>query len=166
MPDRVIKRVNDIGEQEGQSCDSDLQNCWREPYEWTDKVPEDDLEFWGILANDKAMALYPDISAELPGVELEEDEHKYQTETDKPKADFCDLADTVLHNAGINADNMLRKVQARVAAEMEQQGPALVEADEVEIVYKHLLAGGLKEQSMEYFLSYIMLLHYQSNLTV
>jgi hypothetical protein len=71
MPDRVIKRVHANGEQEGQGCKFRFTNHWREPYKWLDEVPEDNLEFQCLLNNDKEMALYPDISAELPGVELE-----------------------------------------------------------------------------------------------
>ena len=43
----------------------------KEPYEWTDSVPEDDPNFQGLLEDDEAP--FPDISAELPGVPLEED---------------------------------------------------------------------------------------------
>ena len=74
MPDRVIKCVNAIGQQEGQGRKFRFTNCWREPYAWTDEVPEDNPEFQGLLKNDEEMALNPDISADLPGVELEEDE--------------------------------------------------------------------------------------------
>ena len=39
-------------------------------YEWKDEVPEDDLDFQGLL---EEPAPYPNISRELPGVLLEED---------------------------------------------------------------------------------------------
>ena len=146
MPDQVIKRVNAIGEQEGQGRKFRFKSRRHEPYKWTDEVPKDNPVFQSLLSNDEEMALYPDISAELPGVELEEDECNYQTTTDKPKAEFHDLAGSALHNAGINADNMLCAAQARVAAEVERQGPALVEANEDKVVYKitfNLLDAGL-----------------------
>ncbi len=72
MPDRVIKRVNAIGEREGQGRTFRFLNRCNEPYEWTDSVPEDDPEFQGLL-DDEEEAAYPEISAELPGVELEEE---------------------------------------------------------------------------------------------
>ncbi len=48
--------------------------------------------------------MYPDISAELPGVLLEEQEWDFQTLTDEPEPDFRDLAGDALYNAGIDAD--------------------------------------------------------------
>ena len=71
MPDRVIKRVNTIGLQEKQGRTFRFTNRSKEPYEWTDSVPEDDPNFQGLLEDDEAP--FPDISAELPGVPLEED---------------------------------------------------------------------------------------------
>ena len=41
MPDRVIKRVNTIGEREGQGRTFRFLNRRKEPYEWTDSVPDD-----------------------------------------------------------------------------------------------------------------------------
>ena len=66
MPDRIIKRVNSIGSREKQGC------TFRFTYEWTDSVPEDDPDFQGLLEDDEAP--FPDISTELPGVPLEEEE--------------------------------------------------------------------------------------------
>jgi hypothetical protein len=82
------------------------------------------------------MAVYPDISAELPGVDLEEDEQEYQMVMDKPKPDFWDLAGAALHNVGINAEDMLRAARAQAADKAQWQGPALVEANEDRFVYK------------------------------
>jgi hypothetical protein len=82
------------------------------------------------------MAVYPDISVELPGVDLEEDEQEYQMVMDKPKPDFWDLAGAALHNAGINAQDMLCAARAQAANKVQWQGPALVKADEDKIVYK------------------------------
>ena len=65
MPDRVIKRVNQIGAKEKQGRTFRFLNQQAEPYEWTDKVPEDDLEFQGLL-DEEEMAPYPDISAQPP----------------------------------------------------------------------------------------------------
>ena len=136
MPDQVIKRVNAIGGQEGQGREFRFTNRWCKPYEWTDELPEDNPELQGLLNNDEEMVLYLDISAELPGVELEEDECKYQTVTNNPEVDFCDLANAGLHNAGINADSAVQAVQARAGAEVQWRGSALAEADEDKIIYK------------------------------
>ena len=65
MPDRVIKRVNDIGLREKQGRTFRFLNRRGEPYEWTDSVPDDDPEFQGLL-EDEEEAAYPNISAEPP----------------------------------------------------------------------------------------------------
>ena len=104
MPDRVIKQVDTIGEREGQGRAFRFLNRRKEPYEWTDCVPEDDPEFQGLLENDDK-ALYPDISAELPGVVLEIEERDFTPVMDQPEEDFRDLAGAALHNAGINVDH-------------------------------------------------------------
>jgi hypothetical protein len=72
-PDQVIKHVNAIGAWEGQGRAFRFLNWSWDPYEWTDEVPEDNPDFQGLLDNKEEEAIYPDISAELPGVELEED---------------------------------------------------------------------------------------------
>jgi hypothetical protein len=135
MPDRVIKRVNAIGLRQKQGRAFRFVNRRGEPYEWTDEVPEDDPEFQGLLDEGDDTAVYPDINAELPGVELEEEEREYQAMTDDPDPDFRELADAALQNAGIDADAMLRQAQA-ADDENRAHGPALVEADEDELVYE------------------------------
>jgi hypothetical protein len=95
MPDRVIKCVNAIGQREGQGRAFRFVNQRREPYEWTDEVPKDDPEFQGLLDEGDASVVYPDISAELPGVELEDEERDYQTVMDD-EPDFRDQADAAL----------------------------------------------------------------------
>jgi hypothetical protein len=132
MPDRVIKRVNAIGERKGQGCTFRFLDRCKEPYKWTDSVPEDDPEFQGLL-DDKEEAANPEISAELPGVELEEEEPDFTPVTDEPEADFCDLAGAALHNAGINADDCIR---AALGAAAEHSAPAVIESNEDELVYK------------------------------
>ena len=52
MPDRVIKQVNTIGVGEGQGRTFRFLNRRKEPFEWTDSVPEDDPEFQGLLENE------------------------------------------------------------------------------------------------------------------
>jgi hypothetical protein len=136
MSDRVIRRVNPIGQRERQGRSFRFLNQQKEPFEWTDTVSEDNLEFQGLLEDDEESAPYPDISSELPGVELDEEEREFQAVLDKPKPDFQDMAAAALHNAGINADNRVRAAQALALADTERGGAALVEANEDEIVYK------------------------------
>jgi hypothetical protein len=49
MPDRVIKQVNAIGAREKQGREFRFLNRRKEPYEWTDEVPEDDPKFQGLF---------------------------------------------------------------------------------------------------------------------
>jgi hypothetical protein len=101
-----------------------------------DVVPEDDPKFQDLLEGGEEVTLYPDISAELPGVELEEKERECQTVPDKPEPDFCELAAAALHNTGIIADDSVRAAGALGATDMERGDAALAEADKDEIVYK------------------------------
>ena len=75
-------------------------NQQAEPYEWTDKVPEDDSELQGLLTKEDTTPNL-DISAEPPGVELESEESDFQLITDDPEPNFCELAAAALDNAGI-----------------------------------------------------------------
>jgi hypothetical protein len=106
MLDRVIKRVNAIGLREKQGRTFRFLNRRQEPYEWTDTVPEDDPKFQGLL-KDEDEAAYPNISAELPGVELESKEVDYTAVTNEPVPNFEQLAATALNNAGINPQDRL-----------------------------------------------------------
>jgi len=145
MPDRVIKRVNNIGLRNKQGRMFRFLNRRREPYKWTDSVPEDDPEFQGLL-EDAEEAAYPDISAEPPGVEIESEEADFSAVTDDPEPDFEQLAAAALDNAGINPQDRLHAAQAAhtaaeaaraaAAAAFEHRGPALVEANQDEIVYE------------------------------
>ena len=88
MPDSVIQRVNKIGEREMQGRTFRFLNRRGKPYEWTDTIPEDDPDFQGLLDETDDTAVYPDVSAELPGVELESEERDFQTILDEPEPDF------------------------------------------------------------------------------
>ena len=132
MPDHVIRQVNAIGKRESQGCAFRFLNRHGEPYEWTDEVPEDDPEFQGLLDEAENTAVYPNVSAELPGVALKEQERDFQTITEEPEPDFRDLAEAGLHNAGIDADTALQ----RAHLENAPRGPAVVEAEDDKIVYK------------------------------
>jgi hypothetical protein len=138
MPDRVIKRVNKIGEQEGQGQTFRFLNRQKQAYEWTDVVPEDDDDFQGLLEDKVEAAPYPDISAELPGVELDEEEREFQMILNEPEPDFRDMTAAALYNAGIDGDKTIRAGRARAlaAAHVVQRGAAVVEANENELVYE------------------------------
>jgi hypothetical protein len=136
MPDQVIKRGNQIGAKENQGRTFQFLNQRTEPYEWTDKVPEDDSEFQGLF-NEEEMAPYPDVSAEPPKVELESEESNFQLITDDPEPDFCELAAAALDNAGINPTERIQAARDRVAAVPAKSArPRLVKVNEVEIVYE------------------------------
>jgi hypothetical protein len=49
MPDSIIKRVNTIGQRKGQGQDFRFLNRRKDPYEWTDTVPDNDPDFQGLL---------------------------------------------------------------------------------------------------------------------
>jgi hypothetical protein len=76
---------------------------------------------------------FPDISAELPGVELESEERDFTPITDQPEEDFRDLAEAALHNAGIDAN---QRIRAALDAGTGQQAPAVIEPENIEIVYE------------------------------
>jgi hypothetical protein len=81
-PDRIIKRVNQIGLREKQGQTFWFLNRSKEAYKWTDTVTEDGLEFQGLLEEE---APFPNVSAKLPEVILKEDEEEdYQVATNKP----------------------------------------------------------------------------------
>jgi hypothetical protein len=109
-----------------------------EPYEWTNAVPEDKPEFQGLLEEEKPVA-YPEVSAKLTGVDLESEEADVQVVTDKPEPDFAELAVTALDNAGVDPANILQFAQdvvANTAPAAVAQLPAIVEANDKEVMYK------------------------------
>ena len=140
MPDRVSKQVNTIGLKEKQRHSFWFLNRWKEPYKWTDEVPKDDQEFQGLLKADKEeAAAYPNISVELPGVELASKDDNYSAITVEPAVDFHNSATAALSNVGINI--VARLCTARDLADAAAVAPhnstaALVEAGKDKIVYK------------------------------
>ena len=100
--------MNTIGLRERQGRDFRFLNRRKEQYEWTDEVPEDDLDFQGLL--DKP-APYPDLLAELPGVLLEDEDVDLQVIMDDPEPNFAELAAAALDNAGINTQDRLQAAQ-------------------------------------------------------
>ncbi len=96
-------------------------------------MPVDDPAFQGLLKEEEAV--YPNITAELPGVPLEEEVIDHQAVTDKDEPDFRVLAARGLDNANINPAAHLwaaRTTEAQPVA----PGPALIDANEDEIIYE------------------------------
>ncbi len=106
----------------------------------TDEVPEDDPEFQGLLEDKVEMAAYPAISAKMPGVELEEEEHNFQVVMDNPEPDFAALTAAALDNAGIDPHDRLHAtqqlLQQQAANPAPPTGAAMNEANEDKIVYE------------------------------
>ena len=101
LPDTVIAKVEDIGAKEGQGRDFRFTNRKNELFSWTDEVQEDDKEFQGLLEPEEA--LYPDISAELPGIELEwnQPDNPLNAVDEELELDFEQRAAGALANAAI-----------------------------------------------------------------
>jgi hypothetical protein len=133
MPTRVIKRVDTIGVREAQGQEFCFLNWNKDAFAWTDKVPADDPAFQGLLKGEEVVC--PDITAELPGVPLEEEVVDHRAVTDKDEPNFRVLVARALDNANINPAAHLRA--ARTAeAQPVAPGPAQIDANEDEIIYK------------------------------
>ncbi len=93
----------------------------------------DNPAFQGLLKEEEAV--YPDITAELPRVPLEEEVVDHRAVMDKDEPNFRVLAARALDNANINPGAHLRA--ARVAeAQPVAPDPILIDANEDEIIYK------------------------------
>jgi hypothetical protein len=88
MPNCIIKRVNAIGQREGQGREFRFLNQRRETFTWTNEVPEDKPKFQGLLENKDEEAVYPDILAELPGVTLEDKEDSPHAVIEEEETNF------------------------------------------------------------------------------
>ena len=64
---------------------------------------------------------------------MESEEHDFTPITDEPEEDFRDLAEAALHNAGIDAN---QRIWAALDAGTGQQAPAVIEPENIKIVYK------------------------------
>ncbi len=132
MPTRVIKWVDTIGVQDGQGQEFCFLNRNKDAFTWTDKVPADDPALQRLLKEEEAV--YPDITAELPGVPLEEEVIDQWAVMDKDEPNLRVLAARALDNANINPATHLRA--ARVAeAQPVTPGPAQIDANEDKIIY-------------------------------
>ena len=105
-----------------------------------DSVPKDDPEFQGLLEEE---AQFLDVSAEIPGVPLEEEEEEHQVFTDKLEPGFEELAAAALDNVEIGAEACMCDARAAtyaaeavaVAAAAHPDWPHLIKAFEEEIMY-------------------------------
>ena len=103
MPTSVITKVNKIGKKENQGKEFRFLNWNKEPFDWTDEIPDDDREFQGLLGEE---ATFPDISSKLPGVILEDElvdpttalEEEYEPVFEAKAAVALDNADIQLVN--------------------------------------------------------------------
>jgi hypothetical protein len=81
MPTRAIKRVDTIGAQEAQGREFHFLNRNKDAFTWTDEVLADNPAFQGLLKEEEAV--YPGITAEFPGVPLEEEVVDHRAVTDE-----------------------------------------------------------------------------------
>jgi hypothetical protein len=133
MPTRVIKWVDTIRVQEAQGREYRFLNRNKDAFTWKAEVPADNLTFQGLLKEEEAV--YPDITAELPGVPLEEEVVDHRAVTDEDEPNFRLLMARALDNANINPAAHLRA--ACVAkAQPVAPGPALIDANKDKIIYK------------------------------
>ncbi len=133
MPARVIKRVDTIGAQEAQGWEFRFLNWNKDAFTWTDEVPADNSAFQGILKEEEAV--YPNITAELPGVPLEEEVIDHRAVMDEDEPDFRVLVARALDNANIDPAAHLRAAHV-VEAQPVTPGPNLIDADEDKIIYE------------------------------
>ncbi len=113
MPTRVTKHVDMIGAQEAQGWEFCFLNRNKDAFTWTDKVPADNPAFQSLLKEEEAV--YPNITAVLPGVPLEEEVVDHWAVTGKDEPNFRVLADRALDNADINPAAHLRAARAAEA---------------------------------------------------
>jgi hypothetical protein len=130
MPQRIIKRVNKIGKCKKQGCNFCFLNRNKEELDWTDEVPADNPTLQGLLEEDgEQEAIYPNVTAELPGVPLEDDFKDGPAVVPDNEPDFWAMAARALKNAGIDQDARLQAAQnAPVAQVVPAEGPALINA--------------------------------------
>ena len=109
----VITKVNKIGKKENQGKEFRFLNRNKEPFDWTDEVPDDDGEFQGLLGEETP---FPDISSDLPGVILEDKLVGPTTALEEESEPaFEAKAAAALDNADIQVDKQLCAARTQVA---------------------------------------------------
>ena len=78
LPGRLIAKVEDIGNKQNPGREFRSTNRHKKLFGWTDEFQEDDNVFQGLLEPEEAA--YPDIPAELPGIELERNQTEDHTD--------------------------------------------------------------------------------------
>ena len=113
MPTAVIAKVNNISKKDNQGKEFRFLNQNKEPFDWTDEVPDNDGEFQGLLGEE---ATFSDISSELPGVILKDElvGHTIALDEETEPA-FEAKAAAALDNSDIQVDEQLRASQTQVA---------------------------------------------------
>ncbi len=138
MPSCIIRRINVIGLREKQGWEFHFVNRNKEPYEWTDEIPDSDPNFQGLLEEEEEVTVHPDITAELPGVTLEDKMLNTAAVVEGDKPDFQDLAAIALNNVGIITQELVQAARAAAAAPipLSAGGLAIVDAEKDEIIYE------------------------------
>jgi hypothetical protein len=132
MPTRVIKWVDTIGAREAQGWEFHFLNWNKDTFTWTDEVLADNPVFQDLLKEEEAV--YPDITAELPGVPLEKEIVDHRAVMDKDEPNFRVLTARVLDNANINPATHLWATHA-AEAQPVTPGPTMIDANEDKIIY-------------------------------
>lgn len=104
MPKSIIVRVNYIGKREKQGRRFVFANRNRKDFDWSDEVPIDDQRFQGLLMLEP-VAQYPDVPAELPGIEMEDEDGERPAVEDEEQPDEAGQAQLALENAGLGDGN-------------------------------------------------------------
>jgi hypothetical protein len=133
MPTRVIKWVDTIGGQEAQGREFRFLYWNKDAFTWTDKVPADDPTFQGLLEEEEAV--YPNITAELPGMPQEEEVVEHRAVMDEDEPNFRVLVARALDSTNIDPAAHLQAARA-AEAQPVRPGPALIDADEDKIIYE------------------------------
>jgi hypothetical protein len=139
MPSCIIKGIDRIGLRKKQGREFRFVNQNKERYELTDEILEDDPNFQGLLEEEEEVLVHPDITAELPGVVVEDEMDDTAAVVEEDELDFRDLAAIALDNVGIDPQEQLRAAETTAAAPipLPAGGPAIIDAKEDKVVYEH-----------------------------
>ena len=76
----------------------------RKDFDWSDEVPIDDQRFQGLLVLEP-VAQYPDVPAELPGIEMEDEDGERPAVEVEEQPDEAGQAQLALENAVLGDGN-------------------------------------------------------------